>query len=151
MAKSPKHSSSSSFVERSPSVQSCRLSGSLSRKQEASVPRGLAARMTQGNKSPGYMTSNHLRLRRSNCMTNRTDRASDDCAEGIVHALTCSPDSTSDRLACGECMCERRSLPCSRVFESYGLDSATEDSMPLLQTIECGVQLRDNRVGFIRD
>jgi hypothetical protein len=37
------------------------------------------------------------------------------------------------------------------MFGSYGLDSAAEDGMPLLQPMECAVQLRYNRVGFIRD
>jgi hypothetical protein len=32
------------------------------------------------------------------------------------------------------------------VLESYGLDYTTENRMPLLQPIKCGVQLRDNHV-----
>jgi hypothetical protein len=76
---------------------------------------------------------------------------SDDCAEGNSHALTCGPDSNSDRLTCGHRMRECRSLPCSRVLESDGLDATTEKCMPLFQAIECGVQLHDNCVCLISD
>jgi len=73
---------------------------------------------------------------------------SDDCAEGNSQALTCSPDS---RLTCGHRMRECRSLPCSRVLESDGLDPTTEKGVPLFQPIERGVQLRDNCLGLISD
>jgi hypothetical protein len=48
-------------------------------------------------------------------------------------------------------MCERRSLPCSRVLESCGLDPATEKCVLLFQPIERGVQLHNNCVGLISD
>jgi hypothetical protein len=76
---------------------------------------------------------------------------SDDCAEGNSHALTCSPDSNSDRFTCSHSMRECRSLPCSRVLESDGLDPTTEKCVPLFQPIERGIQLRDNCLGLISD
>ena len=48
-------------------------------------------------------------------------------------------------------MRECRSLPCSRVLESDGLDPATEKCVPFVQPIERGVQLRDNFLGLIGD
>lgn len=48
-------------------------------------------------------------------------------------------------------MCERRSLPYSRVLESYGLDPAPENGVLLLQAIERGAQLHDNCVALISD
>ena len=76
---------------------------------------------------------------------------SDDCAEGNSHALTCSPDSNTDRLTCGHCVSECRSLPFSRVLESDGLDPTTEKCVPLFQPIKRGVQLRDSCLGLIGD
>src|ERR1700733_7636708 len=87
---------------------------------------------------------------RSDVLHQMTAR-SDDGAEGNRYALTCRPESTSDRLTCGDRMRERRSLPRSRVLESDGLDATAEERVPLFQAIERGVQLRDNCLGLIGD
>jgi hypothetical protein len=76
---------------------------------------------------------------------------SDDCAESNIDALTGGSDSNGDLPACGDGMRQCRSLPYSRVLESYDLDPATEKGVPLFQPIERGVQIRDNRVGLIGD
>src|ERR1700733_9958873 len=54
---------------------------------------------------------------------------SDDCAEGSSHALTCSLERDSGRLSCGHRMRECRSLPCSPVLESDGLDPTPESNI----------------------
>jgi hypothetical protein len=76
---------------------------------------------------------------------------SDDGAEGDSHAPTCNPDSTCDRLTCGQRMRECRSLPWSRVLESDGLDLTAEECVLPFHAIERGVQFRDNRVRLIGD
>ena len=64
---------------------------------------------------------------------------SDDGAEGNGEALTCNLDCICDRLTCGQCVRECRSLPWSRVIESDGLDLTAEECVLLFQVIECGV------------
>lgn len=56
---------------------------------------------------------------------------------------------TGDCLACSDRMRECRSVACSRVLESYGLDPTTKKCPLLFYPIERGVQLSDDCVGFI--
>jgi hypothetical protein len=75
----------------------------------------------------------------------------DDCTQGNSHAVTCSPDNTSDGLTRGHCMRECRSLPCSPVPDRDGLDATTEKRVLLFQPIQCRVQVRDNCLSLISD
>ena len=71
--------------------------------------------------------------------------------EGNGHALTCRADSTAGCLNRAYRVRECRSLRCSCVLESDGLDRTAEKCMPLFHLIERVVQLRDDRLGFISD
>ncbi|WP_433968169.1 hypothetical protein [Tunturiibacter gelidiferens] len=74
---------------------------------------------------------------------------SDNCAEGNRHAVTCGLESTGDRFTGGDRVCECRSPSFSRMLKSDGLYPTTEECVALFQSIQCGVQLRDNRLGLI--
>ena len=75
----------------------------------------------------------------------------DDCTQGNSHAVTCSPDSTSDGLTRGQCMRECRSFPCSPMLDRDGLDPTAEKRVLLFQPIQRRVQVRDNCLSLISD
>jgi hypothetical protein len=85
------------------------------------------------------------------CSSSQDRFIPDDCAQGNTHALTCSPDSTGDRLARSHHMRHCRSLPCS------GCSTATL-SIPPPKSVcfsssrsRGSVQPLDNCLGLIGD
>jgi hypothetical protein len=67
-----------------------------------------------------------------------------------VTTLTCSPQSNRDRVTCGHRMRECRSLPCSLVLESDGLDSTTERRVSLFQPIDNVIERLDTLADLVQ-